>query len=308
MRARIDISEVEVGTKIRAKYLRALENEEWDLLPGPVYVKSFLRTYADFLGLDSRLLVDEFKRRYERPSDHEARAVSSTARERERHSKQPGALSGLLFSPRSVIVVALVVIVAALYVIGSHGKTPAQTGNPITPATGGGGGGSRKRGGTDGKRHHRGSGGSRTGTNPSRGAARTTTTGAGTSPATTGTGTSTGTLRATTTTGPSTTGTGTSATGTTPTGAQATLTIVPTAKVWICVEGQSGTPLMPAVDYYPGQTIPQLRNSTLLVTLGNTNVTLTADGKPYPISGGQVTNLEITPAGVKPAPTTFSCG
>ena len=35
MRARIDISEIEAQTKIRAKYLRALENEEWDLLPGP---------------------------------------------------------------------------------------------------------------------------------------------------------------------------------------------------------------------------------------------------------------------------------
>ncbi|HWF25530.1 MAG TPA: helix-turn-helix domain-containing protein, partial [Solirubrobacteraceae bacterium] len=52
MRARIDISEVEVRTKIRAKYLRAMENEEWDMLPGPIYVKSFLRTYSDFLGLD----------------------------------------------------------------------------------------------------------------------------------------------------------------------------------------------------------------------------------------------------------------
>ena len=35
MRNRIDITEVEAATKIRAKYLRALENEEWDLLPGP---------------------------------------------------------------------------------------------------------------------------------------------------------------------------------------------------------------------------------------------------------------------------------
>ena len=50
MRARIDISEVEARTKIRAKYLRAIENEEWDLLPGPVYVKSFLRTYGDYSG------------------------------------------------------------------------------------------------------------------------------------------------------------------------------------------------------------------------------------------------------------------
>ena len=47
---RIDISEIEAETKIRAKYLRALENEEWDLLPGPTFVKSFLRTYAEALG------------------------------------------------------------------------------------------------------------------------------------------------------------------------------------------------------------------------------------------------------------------
>ena len=80
MRARIDISEVEARTKIRAKYLRAIENEEWDLLPGPVYVKSFLRTYGDFLGLDSRMLVDEFKRRTSaRPTTSCARSRRSAA-------------------------------------------------------------------------------------------------------------------------------------------------------------------------------------------------------------------------------------
>src|ERR1700749_2852060 len=84
MRARLDITEVEARTKIRAKYIRALENEEWDLLPGPVYVKSFLRTYGDFLGLDSRMLVDEYKRRYERPDDHELRTVTSRPRDRDR--------------------------------------------------------------------------------------------------------------------------------------------------------------------------------------------------------------------------------
>src|SRR5438105_10262868 len=73
IRARIDISEVEARTKIRARYLRAIENEEWDLLPGPVYVKSFLRTYSDFLGLDSRMLVDEYKRLYEGPSEYDWR-------------------------------------------------------------------------------------------------------------------------------------------------------------------------------------------------------------------------------------------
>src|SRR3954463_5475850 len=68
MRRRIDISEVEAATKIRAKYLRALESEEWELLPGPTFVKTFLRTYAEYLDLDARLLVEEYKQRYERPA------------------------------------------------------------------------------------------------------------------------------------------------------------------------------------------------------------------------------------------------
>src|SRR5919112_3270843 len=67
MRQRIDITDVESATKIRAKYLRALENEEWDLLPGPTFVKTFLRTYGDYLGLDSKMLVEEYKQRFERP-------------------------------------------------------------------------------------------------------------------------------------------------------------------------------------------------------------------------------------------------
>ena len=68
MRRRIDMTEVEAATKIRAKYLRALENEEWDLLPGPTFVKTFLRTYAEYLDLDPRLLVEEYRQRYERPT------------------------------------------------------------------------------------------------------------------------------------------------------------------------------------------------------------------------------------------------
>jgi len=80
MRARIDISEIESETKIRAKYLRALENEEWDLLPGPTYVKSFLRTYAEALSLDARLLLEEYKLRHERLSDIELQPIAPPGR------------------------------------------------------------------------------------------------------------------------------------------------------------------------------------------------------------------------------------
>ncbi len=113
IRARIDISEVEARTKIRAKYLRAIENEEWDLLPGPVYVKSFLRTYGDFLGVDTRVLVDEYKRRYERPPDQDLRPITPLGRERERKRRR------LRLGPVAVIVMALVAVAAALYVVGT---------------------------------------------------------------------------------------------------------------------------------------------------------------------------------------------
>src|SRR3979409_1396506 len=64
LRAKIDVSEVARRTKIRAQ-----ENEEWGLLPGPTFVRSFLRTYADYLGLDSKLLVEEYRLRHEHPSE-----------------------------------------------------------------------------------------------------------------------------------------------------------------------------------------------------------------------------------------------
>jgi hypothetical protein len=124
MRDRIDISEVEAQTKIRAKYLRAIENEEWDLLPGPVYAKSFLRTYGDYLGIDSRMLLDEFKRQYERPSENDARPVGSIAsRERERRGRRP-APRVPSWLPIAVVVVAILVV---LGVVGSLSSSPTST-------------------------------------------------------------------------------------------------------------------------------------------------------------------------------------
>src|ERR1700759_5536415 len=114
MRARIDISELEAETKIRAKYLRALENEEWDLLPGPTYVKSFLRTYADALGLDGKLLIEEYKLRHERLSDVELQPIAPLGRRApKRRPRAP--------VPRGWLVAAVVLLLlAALWVIGNR--------------------------------------------------------------------------------------------------------------------------------------------------------------------------------------------
>jgi cytoskeletal protein RodZ len=81
LRQGLDYADVERVTKIRPKYLRALEDETFETLPAQTYVKGFLRTYAEFLGLDGQLYVDEYNSRYvTREDDIPFRPRRSTAR------------------------------------------------------------------------------------------------------------------------------------------------------------------------------------------------------------------------------------
>lgn len=121
MRARIDVSEIEAKTKIRARYLRALENEEWDLLPGPTFVRSFLRTYAQALGLDGKALVEEYRIRCEPPSEADHQPVVSSAR-RPRPGR-PGRGGGKPSRGYMLAVGAIGVVIALLvYGLASGGK------------------------------------------------------------------------------------------------------------------------------------------------------------------------------------------
>ena len=64
VRQGLDYAQIELGTKIRSKYIKALEDEQFATLPAQPYVKGFLRTYAEFLGLDGQLYVDEYNSRF----------------------------------------------------------------------------------------------------------------------------------------------------------------------------------------------------------------------------------------------------
>ena len=64
LRQGLDFDELEARTKVRAKYLRHLEDERFDQLPGHAYTKGFLQVYANALGLDGRLYVEEYNSRY----------------------------------------------------------------------------------------------------------------------------------------------------------------------------------------------------------------------------------------------------
>ena len=97
----LDFPELEQGTKIRAKYLRALEDENFDQLPSSTYVKGFLRTYANYIGLDGQLYVDEYNVRYasgeevpERQVQGNVQLTTAPTRSAPRSSRAPSATRG----------------------------------------------------------------------------------------------------------------------------------------------------------------------------------------------------------------------
>jgi hypothetical protein len=127
MRARIDVSEIEAQTKIRAKYLRALENEEWSLLPGPTFVKSFLRTYAQALDLDGKALVEEYRLHHERPSEAALEPIVSTPQSARGRAPGAGPSRGYMIA---VGVVGAVIVLLVVLLVAGGGSSTSTTSTP----------------------------------------------------------------------------------------------------------------------------------------------------------------------------------
>jgi cytoskeletal protein RodZ len=124
VRRNLTLQQVEEDTKIRVKYVQAMENEDWDVMPGVTYVKGFLRTYTTYLGLDPDVTIDEFRSRGMVPSA-------------EHH--EPFSGSSVIGKPRShrgrntivILAVVCLVVLAAVYALGMDwGKSDAPTTKP----------------------------------------------------------------------------------------------------------------------------------------------------------------------------------
>jgi cytoskeleton protein RodZ len=99
----LELADVERETRVRARYLRALEEERFDQLPPGAYRRTFLRGYANFLGLDADAFADEYVSRFERLEDAERVALPVPARVRRLPGRGSVALAGA-----AVLTVALV--------------------------------------------------------------------------------------------------------------------------------------------------------------------------------------------------------
>jgi len=133
-RQQLDLSEVEQATKIRARYLQALEEESFDAMPAQTYVKGFLRTYADYLGLDGQLYVDEYNSRYAVGDDEFREPVvarrSSRVQPRHRRLERRGvvlALAGI------GVLCALVIAAFKFSSDSTEPRIPNLSTNGVTP-------------------------------------------------------------------------------------------------------------------------------------------------------------------------------
>jgi cytoskeleton protein RodZ len=116
-RRKLTLEEVEAATKIRGRYLRAIENEDWDQLPGDIYARAFIRTYGALLGLDGDRLAEEQRRQRgsARPGERLPRVDPRPRPVSRRRQRGPRIPSGL------IAVLVTVAVVVALVVVGISG-------------------------------------------------------------------------------------------------------------------------------------------------------------------------------------------
>jgi hypothetical protein len=129
-RRKLSYDQVEAETKIRAKYIRCMEDEQFDVLPSGTYVRGFLRTYADYLGLDGQLYVDEYSSRFGDLPEERA------SRRRERPPQRRNESSNAVLIALAGIVAVGVLLLAAWKLNPSSDQPPAPMPPAVTGNTG----------------------------------------------------------------------------------------------------------------------------------------------------------------------------
>lgn len=118
----VALSDAEAATKIRCRYLEALEHERFDVMPDGPYARSFLREYAEFLGLDGDILAAEYDLRF---APQEPPPEPPSAR------RELAALLSEIPVGTPLLGLAVVVLVAVgVWQLGRSGARPVPTASP----------------------------------------------------------------------------------------------------------------------------------------------------------------------------------
>lgn len=105
LRKKLTLELVEEKTKVRAKYLRAIESDNWREFPNRVYMLGFVRRYSEFLEMDSEAILDEFKAEFDNFTK------SSISFNKRNYTNQPKFIITPKFLYSVVVITAVVAIV-----------------------------------------------------------------------------------------------------------------------------------------------------------------------------------------------------
>lgn len=141
IRKGLTIKDVEEITKIRGRYLQALENDDYSMLPGPTFLVAFLRTYAQFLKLDAEQLIAEYRRSHEPRSGHDSGVVrvspgpigkARPGRKQQKHQRRTHQRGYMFVGVMAIAVVVLLAWMGAHW--GRESQTPATLGQQSVPS------------------------------------------------------------------------------------------------------------------------------------------------------------------------------
>jgi len=111
----MSLDDLQAATKIQKRYLTALEEGNYDIIPGKFYVRAFIKQYAEAVGLDSELLFEEFKKDIPNSyNDEVSEKLSSIKPQRELPKSASKALELL---PTLLVAAGVIVVIAIIYVI-----------------------------------------------------------------------------------------------------------------------------------------------------------------------------------------------
>lgn len=129
------IEEAARDTRVRADYLRALEEEQFDVFGGDVYAKGFLSSYARYLRVDPQPLLDTYRRKVQH-DDLSASSIAATPVARQPTGPPPTWIAWAV-----VVVVVMIGVAALAQVFGGRTPEPADvqphqpSASPSAPAT-----------------------------------------------------------------------------------------------------------------------------------------------------------------------------
>ncbi|MBA2174041.1 helix-turn-helix domain-containing protein [Halobacillus locisalis] len=127
----MSLEEVQQTTKIQKRYLTAIENNEFQVLPGKFYTRAFIREYASAVGLDPEQIMEEHKNELPSYEDEEIVQYSRVQKSRQQtQTKKTG--GGFRLFPGILTVLVVLAIGFAIYMLAIQGGGSADNSDPAS--------------------------------------------------------------------------------------------------------------------------------------------------------------------------------